>query len=362
MSTTTTTTTTQCLTLCTPTIQPHRKDYAIPKDVHESIRQVLNHELIITERLLRANIREGLVLPIIGLIARFLPAPHLLLTTPWTHLAMVFIKTFVCFVCHLYVFEIVNQVLSIDEDIANKPHRPIPAGLLSIPGAYRRWLLSWVLGPVIASHIAGPEAAALFGAYQAWVYFCYVWPKINHWIFRNAFASIGTYNMFRLVDTIALSEIPSFPVMSTKGLIALSAWVMTTVHMQEFHDAEGDRRMKRRTLPVVVGPRGERILRAGTALLVIGCGVVLSIATASCIQSVDVRNWSWIVVGLVITSITHIVFACMVGIRCVWQGGVAFDRKTYKQFYMLVAYTMVCYLSFWQMTEKKMSVKETLTE
>jgi 4-hydroxybenzoate polyprenyltransferase len=318
--------------------------------------------LIITERLLRANIREGLVLPIIGLIARFLPAPDLLLTTPWTHLAMVFIKTFLCFVCHLYVFEIVNQVLSIDEDIANKPHRPIPAGLLSIPGAYRRWLLSWALCPVIASHLAGPEAAGLFGAYQAWVYFCYVWPKINHWIFRNAFASIGTYNMFRLVDTVAHSEIPSFPVLSTKVLFALSAWVMTTVHMQEFHDTEGDRRMKRRTLPVVVGPQGERILRVGTALLVVGCGVVLSIATSSCTKSVTGANQSWVASGLVTTSTMHIVFACIVGFRCVWQGGVAFDRKTYKRFYMLAAYTMVCYLSFWQMTEEKRFVERILTE
>ncbi|KAB8233035.1 UbiA family prenyltransferase [Aspergillus alliaceus] len=350
------TTTTQCLTLSTPTIQPLQKDHAIPKSANEFLRQVLHHEFLITARLLRANIREGLVLPIIGLIARFLPAPDLLLTTPWTHLAMVLVKTFFCFVCHLYVFEIVNQALSVEEDIANKPHRPIPAGLLSIPGAYRRWLLSWAICPAVASHIAGPEAARLFGAYQAWVYFCYVWPKINHWILRNAFASIGTYNMFRLVDTIIHSEIPSFPVMSTKDLLVLSLWVMATVHMQEFHDAEGDRRMKRKTLPVVVGPQRERVLRAGTALLVTGPGIVLLITTASYYaQRISFALGHWTLAGLVVTCILHNIFACVVGFRCIRHGDVAFDRKTYKRFYMLAAYTMVCYLSFWQVAQKEIS-------
>ncbi|KAE8374280.1 UbiA prenyltransferase family-domain-containing protein [Aspergillus bertholletiae] len=345
-----TTTTAQCLHLSRSTIQPLKRDHVMAKNVHESIRYILHHEFLITERLLRANIREGLVLPIIGLIALFLPAPDLLLTTPWTHVVLVLAKTFVCFVCHLYVFEIVNQVLSVDEDIANKPHRPIPTGLLCIPGAYRRWLLSWAICPVIASHLAGPEAAGLFGAYQAWVYFCYVWPKINHWIFRNAFASIGAYNMFRLVNTIVHSEIPLFPVMPKKTLLLFSIWVAATVHMQEFHDAEGDKRMKRRTLPVVVGPKGERLLRAGTAVLVIGSGAVLLVTTSSCLQGLSFSGHRWTVAGLVITGFLHNIFACIVGFRCIWHGGVAFDRKTYKRFYMLAAYTMICYLSFWQMT------------
>ncbi|KAE8356595.1 UbiA prenyltransferase family-domain-containing protein [Aspergillus coremiiformis] len=346
---TTTTTTTQWLALSTLTIQPLRKkEHVIPKDAHEFIREVLHHEFLITERLFRSNLGSGLVFPLVGLIARFLPTPDLLRTTPWTHVAIVFVKTFLCFVCHLYVFEIVNQALSIEEDITNKPHRPIPAGLLSIPGAYRRWLLSWVICPVIASHLAGPEAAGLLGAYQAWIYFCYVWPNINHWIFRNAFASIGAYNMFRLVDVIIHSEIPSFPRLSTKALLALSVWVMATVHMQEFHDAEGDRRMKRRTLPVVVGPQGGWFLRAGTAFLVIGSGVLLLIITFAYVRNISFADENWTVGGLVITSILHSVFACIAGFRCVQHRDVAFDRKTYKLFYILAAYSLICHLVFWQ--------------
>ncbi|PLB40962.1 UbiA family prenyltransferase [Aspergillus candidus] len=311
----------------------------------------LHNELHLTERLLRGNIREGLILPMVGLLARLFPVPGLILSLTLSQVVLLLVKTTVCFVCHLYVFELINQVTSVAEDAANKPYRPIPSGLLSVRGAHRRWAISWVVCPLAAAYIFGngAESGWLFVEYEAWTYFCYVWPRPNNWFFRNAFATVGTYNMFRLLDTVIQSTVPTFPVLPTRVILALAAWVMATVQMQEFQDVEGDRATNKRTLAVIVGPRGERVLRAVTALLVLGAGAVLLCVTYTCLGR-DVSpgmDRAWLLSGMGLTSALYTLFAGVVGVRLHLDGGIAFDRKTYKRFYMLAAYMMVGYLSFW---------------
>ncbi|GIC84500.1 UbiA family prenyltransferase [Aspergillus udagawae] len=310
----------------------------------------VHQELLVTWRLLYANAREGLVLPVIGMLARFLPTPSLLDSTPWLQLSFVLLKTVFLFICHLYVFEIVNQVTSVEEDRINKPQRPIPSGLLTVAGGRKRWSISWIVCPLLAYYLAGSQACCLFIWYQLWTFFCYVWPKINHFMFRNAFASMGVYNMFRLIDEIIYSEVPSFPLPPTNFYLVLSAWVMLTVHMQEFHDSEGDRKMNRRTLPVIAGPRWDGALRWTTALLVMGTGIMPLVITGKLSwdgQDKEFLDQPWIYNGTVIMALLHVIFAFLSGLRCAFSWGkAAYDRKTYKRFYMLAAYTMVCYLSF----------------
>lgn len=311
-------------------------------------------ELLVTWRLLYANAGEGLVLPVVGMLARLLPTPSLLDSTPWLQLLSVLLKTVFLFICHLYVFEIVNQVTSVEEDRINKPQRPIPSGLLTVAGGRKRWAVSWIVCPLLAYYLAGFQAGCLFLEYQLWTCFCYVWPKINHFMFRNAFASVGVYNMFRLIDVIISSEVPSFPLPPIDFYLVLSAWVMLTVHMQEFHDREGDKKTNRQTLPVIVGPRWHGALRWATALLVMGTGIMPLCITGKLVwngQDTGFRNKRWIYTGTVITAILHVVFASLSGLRCAFSWGeAAYDRQTYKRFYMLAAYTMVCYLSFAYLT------------
>jgi 4-hydroxybenzoate polyprenyltransferase len=329
-----------------------------PSDEHRAIRARMQEiqpvarvrqELLITWRLLYANAREGLVLPVIGMLARFLPTPDLLNNTPWLHLSFVLLKTVFLFICHLYVFEIVNQVTSVEEDKVNKPHRPIPSGLLTVDGGHKRWWISWIVCPLLAYYLAGSQACYLFIWYQLWTFYCYVWPKFNHFMYRNAFASVGVYNMFRLIDEIIYSEVPSFPLPPTSFYLFLSAWVMLTVHMQEFHDSEGDKKTNRLTLPIIVGPAWQGVLRWTTAFLVIGTGMIPLAITSklSWDQHKEFVDNPWIYNGTVITAVLHLAFAILSGLRCALSGGKeAYDRKTYKRFYMLAAYTMVCYLSF----------------
>ncbi|RHZ53650.1 UbiA family prenyltransferase [Aspergillus thermomutatus] len=310
----------------------------------------VHQELLITWRLLHANAREGLLLPVVGMLARFMPTPGLLDSTSWLQLSLVLLKTLFLFICHLYVFEIVNQVTSIEEDRINKPRRPIPSGLLTVAGGHKRWSISWILCPFLAYYLAGSQACVLFIWYQLWTFTCYVWPKFNHFMFRNAFASVGIYNMFRLIDEIIHSEVSSFPLPPADFYLVLSAWVMLTIHMQEFHDSEGDRKMNRLTLPVIAGPAWEGALRRTTAFLVMGTGIMPLVVTNKLSWNGRDNEFSdnpWIYHGTVITAALHVIFATLSGLRCAFSGGkAAYDRKTYKRFYMAAAYTMVCYLSF----------------
>jgi 4-hydroxybenzoate polyprenyltransferase len=156
--------------------------------------------------------------------------------------------------------------------------------------------------------------------------------------------------MFRLIDEIIHSEVSSFPLPPIDFYLVLSAWVMLTVHMQEFHDSEGDKKMNRQTLPVIVGPRWHGALRWATAFLVMGTGIMPLVTTGKLFwdsEDKDFLSQPWIYTGTVITAILHLIFASFSGLRCAFSWGkAAYDRKTYKRFYMLAAYTMVCYLSF----------------
>ncbi|EAW11588.1 UbiA family prenyltransferase [Aspergillus clavatus NRRL 1] len=318
---------------------------------HLKLPSSIHKELLITWHLLYTNVGESIILPIIGMLARFLPTPALLLSIPWPQLALILCKTVAIFLCYSYIFEVVNQVTSVEEDRINKPHRPIPSGLLTVRGGHQRWALSWLICPLLVYYLAGPGASALLLWYQLWTYFCYVWPRLNHFVLRSAFVAVGVYNMFRLIDETIRSVIASFPLPPVRFYLCLSAWVMATIHLQEFHDSEGDRVMGRRTLPVVVGPEWEGALRWATAL-------VLGAAGMSPLMNSCMASWhcggavsgsvGWIRTGAVVTAALHAIFAVFTGVRCV-RGGkatTAYDRRTYKRFYMMAAYTMICYLSF----------------
>jgi 4-hydroxybenzoate polyprenyltransferase len=60
--------------------------------------------------------------------------------------------------------------------------------------------------------------------------------------------------------------------------LIIFAWLMATIHLQEFHDLEGDRKSDRKTLPMLLSSRSLKALRAGTSLFIITFSSVLSFA------------------------------------------------------------------------------------
>ncbi|KAK7937661.1 UbiA prenyltransferase family-domain-containing protein [Apiospora aurea] len=238
-----------------------------------TILQPILHELDVIERLLRSNAGGSCFVFLGGLLARFLRAPPPSLADAVEATLHTLAVGFMC----SYVFDICNQATSPEEDVLNKPYRPIPAGLITVDQAKARWFLSWTLGPLATHYFYGPWAAVHLLEFEAVIAFCYVWPRWFSWFNRNLFVFL----LYTIQDRIlnqALLEAADVPGWDLGVLIdlAVSAWFMGTVHVQEFHDLEGDRKSDRKTLPMLLSPRGLRRLRAGTAVYIVAFGSALA--------------------------------------------------------------------------------------
>lgn len=122
----------------------------------------------------------------------------------------------------------------------------------------------------------------------------------------------------------------------------LSLWVLGTIHIQEFHDVDGDRKIKRKTLPVLCSSASSmKMLRGITAGLIAASGFIVVLwGWLQCLGPFDLHS-----VGLVLTGMFHLLGAFAVGVRCVFATSVGMDERTYKVYYILTAYWLVYFLS-----------------
>ncbi|PWY66008.1 hypothetical protein BO70DRAFT_301959 [Aspergillus heteromorphus CBS 117.55] len=314
-----------------------------PLALLSSAAAVLRLECRITCLVLHSNLGAGVILQVVALASRLVAAPQSV-----HHTWLLAIRVLVVAVGQQYCWDIVNQLVSVEEDRVNKPYRPITAGLVSVSGAYRRWGLSWCLFGWISRTLSGGSGLLFFVLSQAWVFLCYVHPGWNHWFARNAFPAGWTYLTFRLLDATVCSRWPQLHTAPKFDLI-LALWDLATVHLQEFHDVDGDRKINRRTLPVILSGPGRRLLRQTTAatIVLLGCAVV---------------RWGWklashchtagMCVGLLISGILHVAGAVVVGIRCAREDpSKEEDERTYKVYYVLTAYCAMFFLSFLNTSE-----------
>ncbi|KAF9894931.1 hypothetical protein FE257_004553 [Aspergillus nanangensis] len=148
------------------------------------LASLVSTETKITCRLLRSNAWFSMRVFLAGLCGRWLSSPP-----PVAEMPGLLFKVGMAAVIYAYVFDIANQTTSATEDAINKPHRPIPAGLLSTRGGYWRWFLSWVGLPMFLAALSGTDAAVSLVGWEIWTFFCYVWPKFNNCLMRNTFTA-----------------------------------------------------------------------------------------------------------------------------------------------------------------------------
>lgn len=235
-----------------------------------SMIQVLHHELEVTTRLLKSNTVSYLFVFMGGLLCRGISMPPTLAEiTPATAKALV-----AGFLCG-YVFEICNQTTSPEEDGLNKPYRPIPAGLITIDQAKTRWVLAWTLGPAAMYTFCGFWATVHLFLWEALVTFCYVWPIWRSWFMRNFFSAIGYCIFGRLTNQVLAESAPGWNISFLVDIV-LSAWIMGTIHIQEFHDLDGDRKGGKITLPMLLSPMGLKLLRFGTSIFILASSLGLA--------------------------------------------------------------------------------------
>ncbi|MFC5183478.1 UbiA family prenyltransferase [Actinomadura harenae] len=156
-----------------------------------------------------------------------------------------------------YVFDASNQSRGADEDRINKPHRPVPSGLITPGGARRRF---WCVMPVYT--LAGWELGVLEWVllFQAVTTFlnllcpprAYLWCKTPCMILSTVAQLAAAWQSVAPIDSTAGWWILIIPVLFCLAL-----------PFEDVRDMAGDRAVGRRTPVLVLGEWPLRIWFAG---------------------------------------------------------------------------------------------------
>jgi 4-hydroxybenzoate polyprenyltransferase len=286
------------------------------------------HELDITRRLLSSNVSASLGFLVCVLVARMLSAP--VVQNPVLLLLRFSLAAFTA----AYGFDICQQTMSVGEDKQNKPSRPIPAGLLSIHAAVRRWALSWTILPLALIATGAIRASGFLLCSFAWTYFCYVWPRPRHWFFKNLFTAVHQFFFVRLVDSLLVLH-TAYPGTSIILEAIYSIWILSTIHVQDFHDVEGDRNIGRQTLPVALDESDLVMVRYTTALI-----LVLFAISATIFGYRNSEMWT-----VIPFAVLQLAGAIATGLRLLRTESLDEAERTYKLFYVPTGLALVMYLS-----------------
>lgn len=156
----------------------------------------------------------------------------------------------------LYTVCLSSQLLSIEEDRRNKPWRPLPSNLVTIPGTYSRGVFANILFILLA--------------YQLNIfYFAVLWQLVTFFTDRMRWhIYLGVKNLvFMTLGVFALfcSQWQIVQPLDTsiyQYAIILSIWSGFAFHIQDMRDQAGDRLIGRQTLPLAIGDKNARIALA----------------------------------------------------------------------------------------------------
>jgi 4-hydroxybenzoate polyprenyltransferase len=290
-------------------------------------------EVDITRRLLSSNASFRFSVYLAGFIPRMLSHRSDAIADP----GFLVLKVLFAALANNYVFEICNQALSPEEDAFNRPSRPIPAGLLTVKGAYKRWAISWALFPLLLTLLGSPRAAKHLCNYLAWTFFCYAWPKPGHWFWKNIYTPTTCLFALRLLNALVVSHVPlaeiSFALDS-----AFAFWLFMTIHVQDFHDFEGDRARGRRTLPIVLSPLGIQRLRLLTAFVAVGAGILFAVLGVRLCRDDYAASVCFL-------ASFQLLGGSAMGVRFLLATSAAQSESTYKLFYVPTSLAIISYLS-----------------
>ncbi|MET9644803.1 UbiA family prenyltransferase [Streptomyces syringium] len=198
------------------------------------------------------------------------------------------------FFAFLYVFDASNQARGLEEDRINKPYRPAPAGLTTTQGLRRRFwsamplytLLGWATGTLLWALLWQAVIVGLHLLSDPRFYFVVKPPAMQ----------IGI-----ICQTAAAWQLVA-PLDRTGWTWALTTGIGYNIAMifEDVRDMDGDRRIGRRTLPLLIGHWPVRIW---FAVVLSGLPFALYIllfapsgadvtATAVCTLVVTAMNWT----------------------------------------------------------------------
>jgi 4-hydroxybenzoate polyprenyltransferase len=290
---------------------------------------VAKRELEITHRLLSSNASASCG----NFVAIILPR---LLVAPVLHEPLLLLVRFSFAVfSSAYGFDICQQTTSVDEDKVNRPSRPVPSGVISFDGAVRRWYLSWTLAPVVMAAIGSLRLSFDLICTFTWVYFCYVWPRPRDWFFKSLFSAICQVCFLQTSKSLILLHAPRSEASCSLD-VTIVLWIMATIHIQDFQDVDGDRKIGRTTLPAILNPPALVLVRRLTT------AILWSFATISSVIGIR-HSDGWLVP---LFAAVQFVGAAATGLRMLRTESLAQAETTYKMFYVPTGLATIAYLSF----------------
>jgi 4-hydroxybenzoate polyprenyltransferase len=200
---------------------------------------------------------------------------------------------------HLLQFNLSNQLKGVDEDIRNKPYRPLAAGRMSLETAeVFRWRLWWFcvaisgfggwplvaasLGFLITGYVYDETilSAHWIGKSIGYVFFCSLKPRMSHASSNRGVSgystleagaalvirsSPGPYGRCVIAYTFITGGASDFDIVALLSFGLFAAILLTTLHAQDFADRVGDAAIGRVTFPILF-PEASRIFTFASVL------------------------------------------------------------------------------------------------
>ena len=172
---------------------------------------------------------------------------------------------------------------------------------------------------------------------MAWTFFCYVWPKPPHWLWKSLYTPVALFFLLRVLNSLVVLHVPHSE-MSAHLDGAFCLWLFATIHMQDFHDVEGDRAAGRKTLPIVLSALQLGHLRRFTAALtVVAAMLFVGLGVQRCEGSYDL--------SIGVLASLQFVGGCATAARFLMDETANQGEMTYKRFHVPTALAIIVYLS-----------------
>ncbi|RPD56611.1 hypothetical protein L226DRAFT_502096 [Lentinus tigrinus ALCF2SS1-7] len=149
---------------------------------------------------------------------------------------------------HQLMCNVSNQANSRNEDMVNKPWRPLPSGRISERQARAlRWIVVGVC--LLLSGTLGRGVVLMtLGLFVT----TFLYDEVGlsgHHVSKNLCA-IGGYTTIEMGATKLIGEAPELDAVAMAAVYLSGAIIFTTIHAQDFADVEGDVALGRVTLPI----------------------------------------------------------------------------------------------------------------
>ncbi|KAK8062546.1 hypothetical protein PG997_014643 [Apiospora hydei] len=163
----------------------------------------------------------------------------------------------------LLIFDLANQYPpeSVEEDRVNKPWRPIPSGLVTSEQARQAMLLT---APVC---LAANYMLGLWNEGLLVQVLSYYYNELNGGggLFRDAIIAVSYGLANRASLKLATGPENVVSVSGHAWTAIVSGIILTTMHIQDLKDQRGDRKLRRKTLPLFLG---DGLCRIALAILI----------------------------------------------------------------------------------------------